>query len=194
MQSRTPNPEDAPRVRRRGLLARWRRDDSGATAVELGMIALPFFGILFGIIQLGYRFFAAEALDTAVAESARSIMTGVAQSNSGITSASQFRDTVMCNDTRRLVPSFMDCSKLVVDVRRLASFNDAAFTTTAVDLLNGAATTYDPGTCNSTVVVRAAYGLPAVVPGLTGGGAYSIGGSEVYALLGVFVFKNEPFC
>lgn len=194
MDARMSKREEAPARYRPSLLRRLRRDDSGATAVEMGLVALPFFAILFGIIQLGYRFFAAEALDTAVAEAGRSIMTGAAQKNAAITNATQFRDQVLCSATRRLLPSFMDCSKVVVDVRKLGSFNDAAFSTSSYDLLTGSTTTYDPGTCSSTVVLRVAYPLQAVAPALTGGGAYTIEGRDVYALLGVFVFKNEPFC
>ncbi|QLP96304.1 MAG: pilus assembly protein [Rhodoblastus sp.] len=159
----------------------------------MALVAAPFFAILFAIIQLGYRFFVAEALDTAVAEASRAIMTGQVQSNGAITTAEQFRDQVLCNTTNRLLPDFMDCSKLVVDVRQLSAFGDASFSTSATDLLTGAATTYSPGAKGSIIVARAAYPLPAVAPSLTGGGASMIGGELQYALLGVFVFRNEPF-
>ncbi len=182
----------APPPRRR-FLRRFRRNESGATAVEMALVATPFFAILFAIIQLGYRFFAAEALDTAVAEASRAIMTGQVQSNVAITTADQFRDQVLCNTTKRLLPEFMDCSKLVVDVRQLSSFGDASFSTSGADLLTGSPTTYSPGARGAIVVARAAYPLSAVAPQLTGGGATMIGGELQYALLGVFVFRNEPF-
>ena len=191
----SPTVSPVPAARRvRAMFGRLRRDDSGATAVEMALIAAPFFAILFAIVQIGFRFFVAEALDTAVAEAARRIMTGQVQGNAAIASPSQFRDQVLCNPTDRILPSFMDCDKLVVDVRRLSTFSDAAFSDTAVDLLNGVtAPTYDPGTKGTIIVARAAYGIPAVAPGLTGGGAYTIDGEQKYALLGVFVFRNEPF-
>jgi hypothetical protein len=87
----------------------------------------------------------------------------------------------------------MDCNKLVVDVRRLSSFGDAPIASSGADLLNGAATTYDPGVKGSIIVARAAYGLTAIAPQLTGGGAHLIGGEQKYALLGVYVFRNEPY-
>ena len=173
---------------------RFSGDESGATAVEMALVATPFFAILFAIVQIGFRFFAAEALDTAVADAARQIMTGQVQGNVAIASPSQFRDQILCNPAKRLLPSFMDCSKLVVDVRTLASFNAASFTDTAADLLTGKTEpVYQPGDKGSIVVARAAYGIPAIAPGLTGGGAHLIDGEEKYALLGVFVFRNEPF-
>ena len=190
----TANP-DARRARlRRGVFGRLRRDESGATAVEMALIAAPFFAILFAIVQIGFRFFVAEALDTAVAEGARRIMTGQVQGNAAIATPAQFRDQVLCNPTDRLLPTFMDCTKLVVDVRRLSTFADAAFSDSAADLLRGATSpTYDPGAKGTIIVARAAYGISAIAPALTGGGAHTIDGEQKYALLGVFVFRNEPF-
>lgn len=183
----------APERKRWSFMRRLRRDESGTTAVEMALIATPFFALLFAIIQLGYRFLAAEALDTAVAEASRSIMTGQVQTGGTITTATQFRDQVLCNPTNRLLPFFMDCSKLVVDVRRISSFGAAPIASSGADLLMGSTTTYDPGVKGSIVVARAAYGLTAVAPQLTGGGAYLINGEQQYALLGVYVFRNEPF-
>lgn len=175
-----------------GLLRRLRRDDSGATAVEMAMIATPFFALLFAIITLGYRFFAAEALDTAAADAARTIMTGATQSNAAVTNAQTFRDQVLCSATKRIFPIFMDCSKAVVDVRTI-TYSDT-FNITASGLLTGSiANSYAPGAGGDMVVVRIAYGLPAVAAGLTGGGAITVGGAQVYPLLGVAVIRNEPF-
>mgnify|MGYP001344802319 FL=1 len=191
----SPLPADArgPSARR-SPFARLRRDDSGATAVEMALIAAPFFAILFAIVQIGFRFFVAEALDTAVAEASRRIMTGQVQGNAAITTPAQFRDQVLCNATNRILPSFMDCNKVVVDVRRLSTFADAAFADSAADLLRGVTTpTYDPGAKGTIIVARAAYGIPAIAPSLTGGGSYLIDGEQKHALLGVFVFRNEPF-
>lgn len=182
------------RLRAPSLASRFRRDEAGATAVELGLIALPFFSILLAILQIGFRFFVAETLDTAVAAGGRQILTGQVQGSSAISTPTQFRDQVLCNPTNRLLPAFMDCSRLVVDVRKLSSFSDAAIASSAADLLSGATTpVFDPGIKGSIIVARAAYSIPAIAPGLTGGGATTIGGSQVYPLLGVFVFRNEPF-
>ena len=180
------------RARGRSCLRRWRRDESGTTAVEMAIVAVPFFMLMFGIIQLGYRFFAAEALETATAEGARTIMTGQAQRNAGIGSASDFRDQVLCNPARRLVPDFMDCTKIVVDVRQLTAFSDPSFGASAADLLMGGGGTYSPGGRNAIVVARDAYPLPAVAPGLIPG-AVQINGEMKLPLLSTFVFRNEPF-
>src|SRR3990172_7469707 len=51
----------------------------GAAAVEFALVAAPFLALLFAIMETAIIFFAGQALETAVADSARLIMTGQAQ-------------------------------------------------------------------------------------------------------------------
>ena len=55
-----------------------RRQD-GAAAVEFGIVVAPFLALLFAIIETAVVFFAGQALETAVADSSRLILTGQAQ-------------------------------------------------------------------------------------------------------------------
>ena len=55
-----------------------RRQD-GAAAVEFGLVAAPFLALIFAIMETAIVFFAGQALETAVADSARLILTGQAQ-------------------------------------------------------------------------------------------------------------------
>src|ERR1700759_1352423 len=72
----------AQRVRRlsavRALDRLLRRED-GAAAVEFGLVAAPFLALTFAIMETAIVFFSGQALETAVADSARLIMTGQAQ-------------------------------------------------------------------------------------------------------------------
>src|SRR5215210_2803224 len=61
-------------------LGRLLRQQDGAAAVEFGLVAAPFLALLFAIMETALVFFAGQALETAVADSARLIMTGQAQS------------------------------------------------------------------------------------------------------------------
>ena len=54
-------------------------DRQGATAVEFALVATPFIGLLFGIIQTFLIFFAQQLLETSVNQSSRLILTGQAQ-------------------------------------------------------------------------------------------------------------------
>ena len=94
--------------------------EDGVTAVEFGIVAAPFFGLLAAIFESALVFFATQGLSAAVEQAARSILTGQAQSNAAITSAAQFRDSLICSPSsplHRVLPSFVDCSKVIVDVR-----------------------------------------------------------------------------
>ena len=58
---------------------RFARQQDGTAAVEFGLVAAPFLALLFAIIETAFVFFAGQTLEAAVADSARLIMTGQAQ-------------------------------------------------------------------------------------------------------------------
>src|SRR5690349_18973630 len=62
------------------IARRFIRKKDGSAAVEFGMVAAPFLLLVFAIMETAIVFFAGQALETAVADSARLIMTGQAQS------------------------------------------------------------------------------------------------------------------
>ena len=99
------------RVRRTtAAYRRLRRDDSGATAVEFAMVAMPFFMLCFGVLGVGLHYFATNSLEHAVEAAGRKIRTGQAQ-NSGMTSG-EFKSLV-CSEASGAI----DCSKLRVHVQ-----------------------------------------------------------------------------
>lgn len=57
-------------------IRRGARNDEGAVAIEFAIIALPFFALLFGIIELAIIFFLNSSLDSATSQAARGIRTG----------------------------------------------------------------------------------------------------------------------
>lgn len=117
------NPTDqAPVVRRPGALARLRRldrDDRGFTAVEFALVIGPFLAILFAILEVALVFFASSALDNAVAQAARTIRTGEAQSANEGAQALLER---ICDK----LPVFVVCNDLVLDVRSFDTFGEAS--------------------------------------------------------------------
>ncbi len=60
-------------------MGRFRRDEKGVTAVEFGLLSLPFFAIIGAILETSLIFMASQILDSAVNDSARLIRTGQAQ-------------------------------------------------------------------------------------------------------------------
>ena len=61
------------------LVRRFVRQQDGSAAVEFSMVAIPFLGLTFAILETALVFFAGQTLETAVTDSARLIMTGQAQ-------------------------------------------------------------------------------------------------------------------
>ncbi len=98
--------------RKRGR-ASFGKNDSGATAVEFALIALPFFTVVFGIIEVGLSHFVNRMVDNAVINASREIRTG--QAHDGGYDAATF-ETRICGN----LPDFL-CSldRLVVDVDKV---------------------------------------------------------------------------
>src|SRR5688572_16128313 len=95
---------------------RFARGEDGIAAVEFGIVAAPFLALMFAIMETAIVFFASQTLETAVADSARLIMTGQAQSQSF--SQAQFKSAVCAK-----VGGLFDCAGgLQIDVKTYSSF------------------------------------------------------------------------
>ena len=73
---------------------RFKQDEDGATAIEFAFVALPFFALLFGIMELAIVFFINSALVHATAEAGRHVRVGNFQACGG---ADQFKALVCQN-------------------------------------------------------------------------------------------------
>jgi Flp pilus assembly protein TadG len=170
-----------------GTLHRFARRDDGAAAVEFAMVAAPFLALMFAIMETALVFFASQTLETAVADSARLIMTGQAQSQSF--DAGQFKNSV-CSK----VGGLFDCAGgLYVDVKTYSSFGSVD-NSTPVDN-NGNLKTgtfgYTPGGPGDIVVVRLMYQWP-VYASLLGFNLGNLAGSK-RLLMATAAFRNEPY-
>lgn len=101
--------------RRQDLLA----DESGVTAIEFGLLGIPFFAVIGAILQTSVIFLASQVLESAVNDTAREIRTGQLQA-SGST-IETFR-TEVCS---RLYGLFPDCAGLHVRVTTITDFTSA---------------------------------------------------------------------
>src|SRR3954454_7625312 len=130
-----------------------RRQD-GAVAVEFGLVALPFLVLVFAILETAIIFFSGQALETAVADSARLILTGQAQT-SGFDQA-KFK-TAVCQK----VVALFDCAYGVyVDVKTFTSFDNVTMDSPLDANGNFVNSAYNPGGPGDIVVVRLFYQWP----------------------------------
>jgi Flp pilus assembly protein TadG len=166
-----------------------RRQD-GTAAVEFALVALPFLALLFAIIETGLVFFAGQALEDAVTESARKIMTGQAQ----IAGYDQedFKNKVVCDYMNSGIGLF-DCQKVMVSVKTYSTFGEINTTPPIEDgelKLDPKKLPYQPGSPGDIVVVSLYYRWPISVS-LLNENLTNVGGDRL--LVASSVFRNEPF-
>ena len=162
------------------------RDRSATTAVEFGILALPFMALLGAIFESALCFLAGQILDTAVADAGRLIRTGQAQA--GGYSSSQFA-TEVCN---RLYVLF-DCAGLTIDSKVYTNFTSAN-TSMPIDANKNFDTSgfgFSMGASSEIVVVRAFYQYPLYFSKLGLDLSNLANGTRL--LSGVSAFRNEPF-
>jgi Flp pilus assembly protein TadG len=183
---------DKWRARRTG--PRWRalalliRDDEAGAAIEFAILAPAFIALILAITNTLLIYLAQEGLQTAAYSAARLLLTGL-QSYSGSTqntgmTAAQFTNAICGTLTYSatanassqttfgsgsLLPPFLSCSNLYVNVAPASSFTGASTTTPTLSV-NGSgqitgtsfSTTSGTSTQNQVLVVQLLYLWPTV--------------------------------
>lgn len=179
------------RLKRASLLRistvrRFARGEDGIAAVEFGIVAAPFLALMFAIMETAIVFFASQTLETAVADSARLIMTGQAQ-QAGFTQA-QFKQSVCAK-----ILGLFDCANgLQIDVKTYTSFSSIS-TSKPIDANGNLQTNfgYQPGSPGDIVVVRLMYQWPIYVS-LLGFNLADMSGNK-RLIIATAAFRNEPY-
>lgn len=165
------------------------RNASGSVAVEFALTAIPFFVLLFAILEAGVVFFATATLDQAVNDAGRLIRTGQAQ-NAGTTPA-QLTQTI-CNDVALL----SDCTnKLKLDVRVYTNFSSVTFPS-VLDTdgsIKNDKLAFSLGSAGDIVLVRAFYIWSIWSPFATGLSNNSASSSGNRLIQSSVAFRNEPY-
>jgi Flp pilus assembly protein TadG len=177
---------DKPIRRRFSLLRRFRRDNRAATVVEFALVALPFFGLMFAILETFLLFFASQTVETATNSGARLIRTGQAQS-AGLT-AETFKERICA----ALVGLFNCEANLMVDVRTYDFFEQVDMGAPIDENGNLVQNfVYQPGVGGDVVVVRSFLEWP-IHTNILGLGLANLGnGNRLIAA--ATAFRNEPF-
>ena len=183
------------------LVRRFGRTSSGATAVEFGLVLFPFIATMLVIFENSLDLFMTEALDNATRKATRQIQTGAAQAgatNIGGMSSDQFRQNIFCP----LLPAFMSCANVVVDVRAdtignvangFYKYVNTAKTALLTPVLDSTQSAFCTGTPGQYVTVRAYYGAPLLTSFLTGNTPVSVNGISGRLLSSSAAIKNEGF-
>ena len=105
----------------RWSLTLFSRDKDGATAIEFGLLAIPFCLLLFAILESCISFAAQQVMANITDDVAREIRTG--QLKAAAINETSLKARV-CKDLEIVVTK--NCPELVVDLRSFATFADAA--------------------------------------------------------------------
>jgi Flp pilus assembly protein TadG len=179
------------------LMRRWHNDDSGVTAIEFAIVAMPFLLMMFGIMSVCLFYFANFSIENAVWQAARAIRTGQLQQSQGA-----YSSAVTTDDRKKIfkkafcdrVPLFPDCqSKVIVIVQSNSGFGTISqpSCTTGGTLINDSMAAFNPGVASSVVLVTVCYPwefggkLPMFRLGNLQGGALLMQASAA--------FRTEPY-
>ncbi len=183
-QCRSPKKADGPPPNGK---FRFGQSEDGGSAVEFAIVIVPFVALLFAILETAVVFFAGQALENAVADSARLIMTGQAQTKGF--DQNQFKQAV-CARTAGI----FDCANgIAIDVKTYSDFGSISMTNPVNE--NGEFVdkkfTYQPGGPRDIVVVRLFYKWPVYFSMLGFNLADLASGQRL--LVGTAAFRNEPY-
>lgn len=183
------HPRSKPRFK---ILTAWRRpatllsDERGATAVEFGLLALPFLALVSAILETAIIFLASNIFESALQDSTRLIRTGQAHKNSY--TIEDFRGEI-CDRTYGL----FDCSQIKLSVRTIGTFASVNIAPPlAPDTAEWTlAEQYDPGNRKSIVVAEAYYKWDTLLDIM---GFNLMSSADGTVLMGTArVWRNEPF-
>jgi Flp pilus assembly protein TadG len=178
-----------PVIKRKQAKATFARDETGSIAVEFALTAIPFFTLLFAILEAGIVFFATATLDQAVNDAGRLIRTGQAQS-AGMTQQ-QLTQTI-CNNVVLLSAC---TTNLKIDVRVYSNFSNVAFPSVmgTDGTVQSNKLAFALGNAGDIILVRAFYVWPIWSPFPTGLSTNSGSATPSNLIQSSVAFRNEPF-
>jgi len=176
----------APRWQQK--LQEFASDKRGIAAVEFAMIAIPFFFLIFGLLEVCVIFIMSSILEHGANEAARAIKTGQFQ-KSGL-GATQFKAAV-CDELFDL----MTCDdKLNLDVKTFSSFGGTT-DPSPIDVATGDLDTdsfsFNAGDPDEIVVIRVFYEWDLIIPVMSAPLANM--SDDRRLLQATIAFRNEPF-
>lgn len=165
--------------------AGWIKNREGTTAIEFALMAIPYFLLTLGIIELSIMYAAATLLEGATTSASRLLRTGEIQM-SGRDPEEMFRES-LCSYATVLV----DCDDVVVESIPLTSYADyetfAAQYDEDGDLVSQG---FAVSGSDSAILVRVAYRYTMMVPFI---GTLLAGPDSSRLFVSTIVLQTEPY-
>lgn len=166
----------------------WRRfagDRRGVAAIEFAMLAIPFFLLIFALIETALIFLGEFTLDQAATRVARLVRTGEAQK--AALSADDFRKAI-CTEVSYL----LKCADIAIDLKVYQSFADLPPPPAVQNgSLNTAGFGYQLGGTQAVQALRIYYKWPVLTDMMRSTLSDMSDGSHL--LSSIVVFQTEPY-
>lgn len=190
------------RTSKKMILKRFAKSQDGATAIEFALLAIPFFMVIFAILETFFALIGEQVLANATDTMARRLQTG--QISKTITVA-EFRKQfcaeaaviITCSQTEIATPS-----KLYIDLKSFATFAEIPSAIPFINHstgrdLNVSKLGFTPGGPGSINMLRVYYRWPVVTdlirPFLTNIKTANSNVPSHFLVVATEVFKNEDF-
>lgn len=188
-------------------LRRFRRSESGSTAIEFGILAIPFFMIIFATIETLLAFAGNQLLQNAVDTMSRKLRTGEITFNMGRPATDlneiEFR-TELCNE----ISIMLTCDqladggdKLIIDLQTVTNYADIdvyvpKVSSASYSQLDTSGFGYNPGGSGTINVLRVYYRweilLDLIRPYITNIRPED-GSTSHFLMVATTAFKNEGY-
>jgi Flp pilus assembly protein TadG len=162
----------------------FRKNEDGTVAIEFTLVAIPFFMMIIGILELALIFTAQGLLEASTAQAARGIRTGAVQQGGG---QSAF-DDLLCD----MAAVFIPCNQIQYQVVPMEDFGDAEdFPPPSFDEDgNLEDQQFNAGADNDVVMIRTVYKYPIKTPMFQ---LFSNDGAGNRTMVTTIVLKTEPY-
>jgi Flp pilus assembly protein TadG len=164
----------------------WVRRQEGTTAIEFSLMAIPYFMLTIGIMEVSIMYASACLLEGATNSAARLIRTGQVQQAEGVDPQEMFRDAI-CDYASVLLA----CDKIVIEVRPMDSFTDYDALAAQYDEDgNLVSQGFDAGGSNNRILIRVAYRYEMLTPFI---GPLLVGADNSRLFMSTIVLQTEPY-
>lgn len=176
-------------------LKRFKTNKDGSTAIEFAMLALPFSGLLFAILETSIVFFLTSTMSNALSSASREIRTGQFQAGCA-DSKEKFKEAVCsrmgglgnCDQRLRIDVVKSSTNKFEMSLLPADAEEDATKPNEETPIPDS---TYTSSNAGDVVIVRAQYYHKLALPGFITFLPNRNG--NVRMLQSTTAFKNEPF-
>lgn len=199
----TAGGKTSPKASKSGL-RRLLRSRDGAAAIEFAILAIPYFIIVFAIIETFVAYTAEQLVANAVDTMGRQLRTGNITFSS--TTATTYKDrtafrTAFCDEVSILIQcstaEIATPTKLFLDVKSYTNFSDMPTTVPVASGgdLDTASLTYSPGAAGTKNMLRAYYKWDIITDLLRPyiSNMRPTTGSNYFLIVETSVFKNEDY-